>query len=151
MKKVYLNTWSSIVALCNEFIVQFKAEYPQTEIKLIDWESANINELPNADLIGPASLFIRDHGEQIEVNFAIGVSTYTGDTNLFRHRTMVGAIFDRLIPEMKVDYMESDTVSKTSVLVCTEGTMISPMSKMDTRPWQYVQVSSWLLPSGEVA
>lgn len=145
--RTYDNIWTSLTVLTNELIDTMKDEFPTQAFEYIDWENANVDELPNTDLLGPTAVTISDYGqEQIEVTFAIGCSAYMNDMNLFRHRAIVGTVFERLRTEMKVDYYNTILVAQTSKLIITTGTLLSPMTKMNVRPWQYVQASALLVP-----
>ena len=142
------NIWSSIVVLTKQLIAEMAAEYPNSKIEFIDWEAhANINELPNCDLVGPTAMTITEHSPSlVSVSFAIGVSTYQDDKNLFRHRDYIGRVFERLRPESTFSYFDSEASLVKSVLIATDGTMLSPMTKSESRPWQYVQCECLLQP-----
>lgn len=144
------NCWSSIVVLSRALIQECAAANVGSEIEFMDWEAhANTPELPNMDLIGPSAMTVTEHSKElITVSFAIGVSTFTGDKNLFRQRDYVARVFERLRPENKIIYFDAESASEKSVLVITDGTMAAPMSKSESRPWQYVQCEALLVPVG---
>jgi hypothetical protein len=149
MKQIYRNSWSSATVFVNGIITRVREETPGIDLRYIDWESANTSELPDADLIGPTALTIEDFGQdQIQVTFAVGVSTYTNDTNMFRHRMIVGEVFEAMRPESKIDFYDADLAIQQSKLVVTAGTLVAPMSRMNVRPWQYVQAATLLVPTG---
>lgn len=146
---IVTNAWSSITVFAKNMIAECAAANPGAQIEFIDWEAhANIAELPNVDLIGPASLAITEHTSNfITVNFSIGVSTFKTDKNLFRQRDYIARIFEKLRPESKVTYYDAQAGASKSVLIVTDGTMVAPMSKAEARPWQYVQCDCLLQPS----
>lgn len=147
---ILTNCWSSITVLARTLIQECAAANPGSEIEFMDWEAhVNVPELPNKDLIGPSALSVTEHSKElISVSFAIGVSTFLGDKNLFRQRDYVARVFERLRPESKIIYFDADSASEKSVLVVTDGTMAAPMSKAESRPWQYVQCEALLVPVG---
>lgn len=146
---VYENVWTSITVLCNSLIETARLDHPSADIRYIDWENSNTDELPDADLIGPTAIAVEDYGlDEIGVNFAIAVSTYTNDTNLFRQRQILSKIHSRLRPEAQFSYLDRQRLTGTSVFVVTPGGLISPMTRMNVRPWQYVQVAALLMPEG---
>ena len=139
---IVADVWGSIIKLTNGMILDFKADYPLVDIRLIDWEAhANLNELPDADLIGPTALAISEEAPELfRVSFAMGVSTYQTDTNLFRMRDYLGRIFERLRYNRKIDVYDANTAVKKGQLYITDGTTLTPMTRAEVRPFQYVQV-----------
>jgi hypothetical protein len=146
---IVADVWGSIIKLTNDMILDLKSDYPYTDIRLIDWEAhANINELPDADLIGPTALAIsEDEPEIFRVSFAMGVSTYQTDTNLFRMRDYLNRIFDRLRYDKQIDLYDANSAAKKGKLYVTTGTTLSPMTRAEVRPFQYVQVECLLEPT----
>ncbi len=146
---IYPSVWASIVHLCREIISEAKTEYPNIEIDFIDWEThANIPELPDKDLIGPTALTItEDTPQMFEVSFAIAVSSYSSDKNLFRLRAYLSTIFDRLRVGKKIPIFDSETSQSIGYVIMQPGSMVSPMSRAESRPWQFVQVVGLLDPS----
>lgn len=146
---LYRDVWGSIVKLTNDTIAEFKIDYPAIAIQFMDWEAhANVAELPNADLIGPTGLSITEEEPGfVQVVFALAVSTYGTDANLFRQRDFVGRIFEKMRPEAQVALYDADTAAVKSFLVFTDGTTAVPMSRADARPWQFVQALALLEPT----
>lgn len=148
-KDIYQNIWSSITVVANEIINELKLEHPHDEIQFIDWEAhANTPELPNSDLVGPTAVTFQEfEGEDIQVNFAMAVSTYGDDKNLFRHRDYVGLIFERLRPGRRFKYFDAHQSLQKSVFKITPGTLLAPMTQASLRPWQFVQAEAVLVPA----
>lgn len=146
---IYENLWGSIVAFANDIIDDRKQIYPNTEISYIDWEAhANIQELPNADLVGTTALaFTEEQEELFSVSFTIGVSTYADDANLFRLRNIVGKVFSSLRPQQKIPYYDHQTLEQRGWLHLVPGTTILPMTRADVRPLQFVQCQAILDPT----
>lgn len=145
---IYPSVWGSIINFSNILIAELKSVHPEGELELIDWEShANIMELPNNDLLGPTALTITEHSAQIlEVNFSIAMSTYSTDSNLFRHRDYLSKTFELLRPGKQLKIYDSVTALPQGYMIFTDGTLLAPMSRAETRPWQYVQASALLEP-----
>lgn len=134
MEALYENIWSSIVNFCNDVIEGKDAQY-------VDWEAhANMHELPEGDLVGSTAItFTEEEPELFSGSFAIGVSTQTNDTNLFRLRKYVGEIFSKLRPGMKVALFDRETMAQLGWLYVVNGTMVMPMTRADARPLQFIQ------------
>lgn len=148
MSNVYEDVWASLTVFVNQRITALKADEPTLDLRYIDWESSNIDELPDSDLIGPTAVTIEEESqEQIGITFAVGVSTYTNDMNLFRLRRIVGSVFEEMRPEKKIDFYNAGLAVQRSKLVILGGTMIAPMSRMNVRPWQFVQAAALLVPA----
>lgn len=148
---MYNNVWGSVTVFTKAIIADLKTTYGTgVPIEYFDWDAhANAHELPNADLVGPLAIAITQNSPEIySINFSIGVSTYATDKNLFRQRDYISRIFDKMQSRMTIPYYEANTASHISEIVMVNGTMVSPMSKAEIRPWQYVQGDSLLLPVG---
>jgi len=148
---IYENAWASVVVFAQQIVAEAKAANPGVPIEFCDWDThANMMELPNADLIGPLSLAVTEHSQDmIGVSFAIGVSTYASDKNLFRQRDYIARAFEKMKAQSRITYYDAKLASVESVLVMTNGTVATPMSKAEVRPWQYVQGEALLVPVGE--
>lgn len=146
--KIVPSVWGSVVNFCNVLIGDMRIAYPEEKIEFIDWEAhANIHELPDTDLIGPTALTITELSPQMfEVNFSIAVSSYETDTNLFRMRAYLAEAFERLRPTKTVPIFNSETAQKLGYMIITDGSMLAPMSRAETRPFQYVQVTGLIEP-----
>lgn len=138
---MYENFWGSIVSFCNDVADSRKVLYPTVDIEYIDWEAhANIQELPDADLIGSTAVtFTEEAPEIFSMSFTIGVSTHASDKSLFRLRNYVGEIFSRLRPGQQIPFYDSVTAAQIGWLNITDGTMVMPMTRADVRPLQFIQ------------
>jgi hypothetical protein len=138
---MYENIWGSIVAFTNDIVDNRKALYPDVEIEYVDWEAhANIQELPDTDLIGTTAITItEDSTDMFSGSFTIGVSTYATDHSLFRLRNYVGEIFKRLQSGSKIAFYDHTTLELKGYMYVTDGTIIMPMTRADTRPLQFIQ------------
>ncbi len=145
---IHPSIWGSIVAFCNAAIEEARLLHPEAKIQFIDWEAhANIEELPNCDLIGPTALVVMETSPQMfDVNFAIAVSTYQSDEHLFRHRHYLSMIFEKMRVGKQLPIYDDETAQEFGYLIFTDGTGVMPMTRAVTRPWQYVQVQGLLEP-----
>jgi hypothetical protein len=145
---MYENVWGSVVAFANNVIDDRQPKYPNIEIGYVDWEAhANINELPDTDLIGSTTITITEESpEMFHGSFTIGVSTYADDKNLFRLRNYVGEIFNRLRPGSKVAFYDHETLEQKGWFNIVDGTTILPVTRADARPLQFVQCQFILDP-----
>lgn len=146
---IYLDIWSSLIVFARGMLDELQIRNPEVPIQIIDWEAhGNIHELPDADLIGPTALTLTEQDPQVlSVTFAIAISTYASDRNLFRQRLAVAHAFERMRPMRRLEIWSSDTARPIGTLTFTDGTLISPMSKAEPRPWQYVQAQGYLEPT----
>lgn len=142
------SVWGSLIHFSNELINEARQTYGDIELQSIDWEShANIHELPDSDLIGPTALNITEDSPQMfEINFSVAVSSWKTDTNLFRMRHYLALAFERMRVGKQIAIYDSETAEKIGYMVMTNGTLLAPMSRAETRPWQYVQGSALLEP-----
>ena len=146
--KIYPSVWGSITRFSNMLITDLRTINADGDLSFIDWEShANINELPDKDLLGPTAMTITENSSQMfEINFAIAVSTYSSDKNLFRMRSYLAEAFERMRTQKQLKVYDSQTAAALGYMVFIDGTMIAPMSRADVRPWQYVQATALLEP-----
>lgn len=144
------DAWASVTVLANNLIDQMKLLHPGADIQYHDWDAGiNEAELPECDLVGPTALSVSEYDpEHVEINFAIGYSTYTNDTSLFRLRSFGGVVFEALRPQRHFDFYNSDLALQESRVIITPGTLLAPMTRMTARPWQYVQAAGLLVPTG---
>jgi hypothetical protein len=147
--KIIPSVWGSLVNFSNVLIADMRSQYTDIPIEFIDWEAhANIHELPDTDLIGPTALTITEVSPQImEISFAIAASSFASDKNLFRMRSYITEAYERLRVGKQIDIYNSDTAQKLGYLKLVDGTLLAPMSRAETRPWQYVQATGLLEPT----
>lgn len=134
--------WVSLIRLCNDMIQEMKDE-GQAAPAFIDWEAhAATPELPNSDLLGPTAFALtEDEGGILEASFAIAASSY-GEEHLFRHRYMIDKLFSRLRVEKQINLVHPETGHYAGKLIITDGTTMSPMSRANLRPFQFVQAQA---------
>jgi hypothetical protein len=145
---MYENIWGSVVAFSLTVVDNRRLEYPNVTIDYLDWEAhANVQELPDCDLIGSTAItFTEDQPEIFNGSFTIGVSIYADDKSLFRLRNYVGEVFNRLRPGMKIPFYDHKTLEQKGWFHIVDGTIVLPMTRADARPLQFVQCQFILDP-----
>jgi hypothetical protein len=108
-------------------------------------------ELPGGDIIGVTQFSITEDDKIFPIHFMIGVST-VGDLNLFRLRAITNFIFNRLQSGAELTYYDvaaselaGDAVAKSWIRVLPGSTLL-PTSRVETRPFRFVQVQALLDP-----
>jgi hypothetical protein len=139
------NTWSSLTVFCRQIIHEVQDISP--EIDLIDWEAhANIHELPAKDLIGTASIAIEEESSHFfRISFTVGVSTFQ-DEGLFRHRKIIGKLFEGLRPERTLTYFDAEQAAPVSWMKIVDGTSLAPLTNASPRAFQFIQAEAVLDP-----
>jgi len=145
------SVWGSVVHMTNRLREQIVLANPDIDVRFIDFEAfANEAELPDSDLIGPTAFALTEtEANFFNVSFAIGVSTYTDDKNLFRMRAIIDQVFTRLRPLKSIPVYKAGTLELVGQMTVTDGTTLLPMSRAAARPWQYVQLECLLEPSSK--
>ena len=77
--------------------------------------------------------------------FGFGVST-ENDSGLFTLRTAISRIYDDMEPERTLDVYNGDTAELIGHMVLLYNTTVQPMSKAETRPFQFVEAIANLDP-----
>lgn len=141
------HVWTSVAVLCQELVTEFKADNLSENLDFVDWEShANIEELPDTDLLGPNGISITEESPEIfSVVFGIGVSTY-GEDVVFRLRAMSGRVFERLRVLKELPLVHSDSGEVITTMKVVDGTNLLPIGRASTRPYQLIQVECVVLP-----
>lgn len=147
MNRILDDVEASIVVLTQDIIRELQLQQNGILIQFIDWDANMDNpELPDHDLVGPGFLAVsEDTAGIISASFALAVSTYD-DRNLFRLKSYISYIFERLRPTKTMILYDSLGAVEKGFMVFQDGTHTPPMVKTATRPWRYVQVSALLDP-----
>jgi hypothetical protein len=110
-----------------------------------DWDAhAQLSELPENDVVGPAGIGLSNEGKITQVVFSIGLAT-VGDANLFRLRKMMSQLYGELQPEMTIPVYDT-TGTRRSWLVVKSPVTIAPVSKSEVRACQFISVMALLDP-----
>lgn len=147
----YTDTWASVANWTHNLIDQINALNPDMTFSFIDWEAhGDTPELPDGHLIGPLALALREYDDGlIEFTLSVGVSTYTNDAGLTRLREAVNEVFKAMMSGQKIRYYNHRSYIEESVFQFIPGTEIAPMTRMQVRPFQFVQASGVLVPIAE--
>jgi hypothetical protein len=124
------DSWGSLVKYLQD-------NYP--DWTYCDFEDhANIQDFPEADCIGVAGLGAHAEEGTDTIIFSIGFSSFS-DPNLFRQRKAAAQLFEALRRGgNQIKLYDADTAVEKGALVITEGTILAPLTKSDTRPFQTV-------------
>lgn len=110
-----------------------------------DWDAhADISQIPETDVVGPAGIGLANEGKITQVVFSIGLAT-VADENLFRLRRMMSALYGQLQPEMTIPVYDT-AGARASWLVVKAPVTIAPVSKSEIRAVQFISVMALLDP-----
>lgn len=148
--ELYEDVCASIIKWCDARIAEMSFGINLT---YIDWDAhseASLAELPSNDLLGPAGIGMTEEGTFHDVVFSIGISVMN-DQNLFRIRKMVSKVFGALKPGKQIPIYRRATAVNTdtppvSWLVLESPTIITPVSRAETRVLQFVMTRGRLNP-----
>jgi hypothetical protein len=120
-------------------------------LEYLDWDAhANIHELPEQDLIGPAGVGMVDEDEEFEIVFGIGASTLH-DASLFKIRKIIDHLHSVMRPGMKIPYYDHATATVKSHMIILPGVTVAPMGRTEVRPVQFIEARALLNPFGASA
>lgn len=131
----YRNFHSSILKFCKDF--------GQTNgLSIIDFEAhANINELPDAHLLGPGEFEITNDDGLYYITTTLGVSTFN-DTNLGKLRSVIDRLFAEIKPGRTLDWYYADDASKGGKMTITSPVSVMPVVRQaQNRPLQFIGIS----------
>jgi hypothetical protein len=101
--------------------------------------------LPDKDIAGLTQFAIADDDRVFPVHFMVGVSTKV-DENLFRLRDIANHMYNRLQTGMQIPYYNADTQALLGQITIIPGTNLLPTSRVETRPFRFIQVHALLDP-----
>lgn len=101
---------------------------------------ADINDLPNSDVIGVAELQLENDLETQELTCMIGVSTLN-DTNLLRMDRIVDFVYANLAPGQMLQVVSANNGSPIGWMKVKRGTAVFAVSKTKVRPLQFIAVA----------
>jgi hypothetical protein len=146
--ELYLDVVASVLKYCTGKIATLQVAYPN--LRFLDWDAhAETHELPTNDLLGPSAVTLsEDQTDFLEMTAAIGVSTID-DIGLFRIRGLVSTIFGDMRPTKQIPLYRYATGQQVAWIVMAAPTMVSPMSRAETRLFQFIQFRGLLSPLAE--
>lgn len=143
---LFLSVTQSLARLVTDFA---EAEMPGS--KVINWDDhANINELPEQDVIGLAGIGLaEDEPKKYSITLGIMVSTWN-DPGLDRLTTAISKLFGQIAPGKRVTvYTLSDNglaADEASWMVTTLPRAALPITKAEVRAIQAVECQLLLDP-----
>ena len=134
------NFYASLVNFCQTQIGNLVASGISDNLAYCDYDShSQIEELPKTDLIGLANLHWANSGHLFEIAASIGCSTWD-DTNLFRHRKILGAVSPLLFPMKELPLLDADTGERIGWMKVDGTTAVMPMTLSTQRSMQFILV-----------
>lgn len=133
----YNDVKASLLVLCNTLVEDLQ---PSVSANLaVEYFDAKADPglLPETDLIGPYQFEMDDAGQLITVRTMILTATLD-DENLFRLDALVGAVYSRLRPDMKVPLIDSGTGVQKGQFTVMEGVSVLPLDFSTPRPMKAV-------------
>ncbi|HYG34262.1 MAG TPA: hypothetical protein VEC99_05735 [Clostridia bacterium] len=101
---------------------------------------ADDTTLPANDVIGLAGLSVTAADRFLSIKALIGISTLN-DTNLFRLAEKIAELFERLMPESRIDVVDAATGEVKGWMIAMDGTTMLASEGTKARPLQHVAVS----------
>ena len=128
--------WASIVGYVAT--IQHEALIQGLTVSFINYdEHADIEKLPQENLVGPAEFSFDNMGQgTFHVSAAIGFSMWNDDEQ-FNHRKMMDIVAKHLEPEMSIPILKATTGLKIGSLTLEAPTSLLPMSNSDVRALQF--------------
>lgn len=136
----YENFKSSILRFCTQFATDMQAQGLASMMPINFDAHADINELPESDLIGPKEFGVETDQGTFVISTMIGVSTLN-DTNLFRLDKIIDQLFKRLMPDEMIPLVNAETGAQMGWMKAMNGTAVLPVVQTKTRPLKFVAVS----------
>ena len=137
---------SSLIKFCVDQIAIAVDNGLSTDLAFINLDAhANISELPATDLLGLTGFATEVDGGIHSVSCAFCVMTIR-DVNMFRHYKILDQLYRVLQPERTIGYYDADTADYLGWMVLTDGTMVTPVSRSETRALQFIQVNALVNP-----
>ena len=118
--------WASIIGFVDSIIDE--ATSSGVTCQFINYDAhANIETLPNANLIGPAEFSFENMGQSVfNLTCAVGFSM-VDDPEQFNHRLVSGIISKKLEPETTIPILKASTGMAIGFLTLEAPTSLLPM------------------------
>lgn len=144
---IHYNALMSIFKFSRDFIDELAGEGVATPTFMF-WDAhSEVHELPSVDLLGPGGFTISVDDRIHTVTCAIGSCPFE-DTNLFRHSKIMSLLYERLQPGEQIQLIDYNTGLPLSWMVIINGTEVMPVTRAETRTYQFIQFSALLNPAG---
>lgn len=144
------NLYESVQMSLTRLVEDFREQH-MPEAEHINWDAhANLNELPEADVIGLAGLGLaEDDDKQYEITFGILMSTYN-DATLTRLTRLISRFFACVAPQKRIQVYsvspDGETALETSWMVAALPRAVTPVSRAEVRAVQGVEARLLLDP-----
>ena len=113
-------------------------------LSYVDWDDhADIEKLPQNDLIGLSGFAITDLEKHHEIFFGVMVASYN-DQNLFRMVDYVDTFYRRLLTGKQFNVFHPTSGVKIGVASMERGTAVAPVTRTETRAAQAITASAML-------
>src|SRR5690606_31998613 len=124
------NLYESVQMSLTRLVEDFRAQH-MPDAAHVNWDAhANLNELPESDVIGLAGLGLaEDDDKQYEVTFGILMSTYN-DATLTRLTRLISRFFAQVAPQTRIQVYsvspDGETALESSWLVAALPRAVTP-------------------------
>lgn len=131
----------SLVKFCRDSAAEIATDLGVTAPVFVDLDAhANMSTMPSSDFIGIVGFSMHVSGNMLTVFAGIVVSAFN-DVDLVRHTEMADIMLNKLQPTKQVPvYLAGDTIKASGFMVITDGVILEPISKTDTRSLQVINV-----------
>lgn len=137
------NFKASMFHFCKDMVTSLTADGIVTSMQVFNFDAfADLESLPDADLIGVSSFELQNNLELHHMSCLIGVVTLN-DTNLFRLDQVIGQLYWKLRPDTSLPVYDATTGALTvGSIKIMEGTAVMPVEKTKIRPVQFVGLTA---------
>lgn len=142
--EIYDDVTISLEKYCVDKIAALQSDYPG--LQFLDWDSvAEVHELPDADILGPAGLGLTEEDNMWQLVMSVGVST-VNDKDISRLRKLASKVFADFRPRKIVPIYRNETATEIGWAVVQSPVIITPVSRQASRALQFIQFQALLDP-----
>jgi hypothetical protein len=118
-----------------------------SKLKYVNWDAhAELSELPEGNLVGPAMISLREEEEGIYlITFSIGVCVVS-DPNHFTLTKMISELRGLLKPTTRMAVYDHDSTEPATWMVVVTPQEVSPPAKAEMRSVRFLNVQALLDP-----
>jgi hypothetical protein len=132
MNDPFTDIQASLFAFCKTFADDMRLA-DVTDMDLVKWDAhADIEELPEKDVIGPMGLTLDIRGGLVSGTAAIGIATLN-DTNSFRLDAALGRLLNRLLPDSSIYLLDAITGAVYGNIKLKDLVQVLPPERTKTR------------------
>ncbi len=138
MSSFHEDFYASLVSFCQDQVSTLISNGVSSTLQYVDYDAhSQLVDLPKTDLLGIASLHWSNDGHFFDVGCSVGCSVWD-DTNLFRHRKILGWVTSLLIPSSEIPLLDADTGDKKGWLRVSGSLAVMPMTTSEQRSLQFI-------------